>query len=369
MSTSIARRGFTLIELLVVIAIIAILAAILFPVFAKAREKARQTSCLSNQRQISLAASMYAQEHDETLPTADLFWNGINLDQNATRCPDAKTTPGYVFNVDLSGIALSAVQNPEKEIVSLDGATTSGVTQVSGIPLPTTGNVANCLNNSPILNTYYVPGNALARHGGMFIASYLDGHTTSTNTTPPTDIEWGTSANATTTYPAYAPTSPHTGSTVTANDLSTSGAWSAHAISALALNQGTVKFQFTDCTTAQSIVGLAPAATTTFDAATALNYCLYGDGFTVEIWESSKLQPIMDNVCTTNDVFSIERTGNTITYWKNNERLRSVSVPSSISTMKVHAFLDTSPTGVSATPPVPVYYGICNARYYGAQQF
>src|SRR5271155_1792674 len=59
------RRGFTLIELLVVIAIIAILAAILFPVFAQAREKARQTSCLSNLKQMSLAAKMYTQDYDE----------------------------------------------------------------------------------------------------------------------------------------------------------------------------------------------------------------------------------------------------------------------------------------------------------------
>ncbi len=68
------RRGFTLIELLVVIAIIAILAAILFPVFARAREKARQTSCLSNCKQIALAMNMYAQDYDETtVPAATTF--------------------------------------------------------------------------------------------------------------------------------------------------------------------------------------------------------------------------------------------------------------------------------------------------------
>jgi prepilin-type N-terminal cleavage/methylation domain-containing protein/prepilin-type processing-associated H-X9-DG protein len=64
-----ARRfGFTLIELLVVIAIIAILAAILFPVFAQAREKARQTACISNMKQIGLGVSMYAQDNDEKMP-------------------------------------------------------------------------------------------------------------------------------------------------------------------------------------------------------------------------------------------------------------------------------------------------------------
>ena len=63
------RRGFTLIELLVVIAIIAILAAILFPVFAKAREKARQSSCMSNLKQIGIGLLAYAQDYDETFPS------------------------------------------------------------------------------------------------------------------------------------------------------------------------------------------------------------------------------------------------------------------------------------------------------------
>jgi len=62
------KRGFTLIELLVVIAIIAILAAILFPVFAKAREKARQTACLSNVKQIGVAVIMYAADFDGQMP-------------------------------------------------------------------------------------------------------------------------------------------------------------------------------------------------------------------------------------------------------------------------------------------------------------
>jgi prepilin-type N-terminal cleavage/methylation domain-containing protein/prepilin-type processing-associated H-X9-DG protein len=64
------RRGFTLIELLVVIAIIAILAAILFPVFAQARAKARAISCLSNQKQIGTGMMMYTQDYDETYPIA-----------------------------------------------------------------------------------------------------------------------------------------------------------------------------------------------------------------------------------------------------------------------------------------------------------
>lgn len=88
-----ARKGFTLIELLVVIAIIAILAAILFPVFAQAREKARATSCLSNAKQLGLAVLMYAQDNDETYPMGcDNNWWALNW---------ATTTQPYIKNINI----------------------------------------------------------------------------------------------------------------------------------------------------------------------------------------------------------------------------------------------------------------------------
>jgi prepilin-type N-terminal cleavage/methylation domain-containing protein/prepilin-type processing-associated H-X9-DG protein len=92
------RAGFTLIELLVVIAIIAILAAILFPVFAQAREKARAISCLSNCKQIGLGFMMYLQDYDEKYPAAtyDSAWAFPNGFPAATM-PDGRTFQGMVI--------------------------------------------------------------------------------------------------------------------------------------------------------------------------------------------------------------------------------------------------------------------------------
>ena len=100
------KQGFTLIELLVVIAIIAILAAILFPVFARARENARRTSCLSNMKQIGLGIMQYLQDYDERYPRA---WGGLDgpgTHPDEGRYPNPadietdKSKPGGAFKVN-----------------------------------------------------------------------------------------------------------------------------------------------------------------------------------------------------------------------------------------------------------------------------
>jgi prepilin-type N-terminal cleavage/methylation domain-containing protein/prepilin-type processing-associated H-X9-DG protein len=118
------RRGFTLIELLVVIAIIAILAAILFPVFARAREKARQASCLSNLKQIALGLLMYTSDNDECFPAnewqaADAPWGPR---QNITAAH--KIYP-YVKNTQLFACPSRGM------VVCNDGRTGLGIPDIS----------------------------------------------------------------------------------------------------------------------------------------------------------------------------------------------------------------------------------------------
>ena len=113
------RLGFTLIELLVVIAIIAILAAILFPVFAKVREKARQISCLNNQKQIGLAFMQYSQDNDEMLPytwySNDNNWAGpISVyvkSAGVFKCPDDSTQSLTVGGVTASPLSYAINAN------------------------------------------------------------------------------------------------------------------------------------------------------------------------------------------------------------------------------------------------------------------
>jgi len=131
------RRGFTLIELLVVIAIIAILAAILFPVFARAREKARQSTCLSNIKQISLGNLMYTQDYDEMTVIFSQGPSGGNpqwhyliepylKNTNIFVCPTQKPTVAWYgriisYGVHRStGVSLGSIQKPAETLAIAD---------------------------------------------------------------------------------------------------------------------------------------------------------------------------------------------------------------------------------------------------------
>jgi len=148
-------RGFTLIELLVVIAIISILAAILFPVFATAREKARQTACLSNLKQIGLAMAQYTEDYDETYPMLTYSvspwteWPDIVMPYIKSKavmlCPDDQVTVhsgnvaypvSYAYNINFAststgtaGLTLSQVAIPGATILIAD----SGATPTPGV--------------------------------------------------------------------------------------------------------------------------------------------------------------------------------------------------------------------------------------------
>ena len=139
------RKGFTLIELLVVIAIIAILAAILFPVFAKAREKARQSSCLSNVKQLTLGLMQYVQDYDEKFPGRyavtvypDYVYTGQRWDNvimpyvkntQVKECPSRQSTSeiDYGYNTVSTngyplgtGATLAGIDKPASIVMILD---------------------------------------------------------------------------------------------------------------------------------------------------------------------------------------------------------------------------------------------------------
>ncbi|MCX7597953.1 MAG: DUF1559 domain-containing protein [Armatimonadetes bacterium] len=206
------KRGFTLIELLVVIAIIAILAAILFPVFARAREKARQASCLSNLKQLALAMLMYAQDYDETFPPSYYFspdfsqeyaWD-FHIDYNTgasdlgligpytknaqlNACPSAtgltawgRPYTGYGYNasymggdIDFGGrppAGLGQVQRPAEAVLLADAAYWDPWNNI----LAATNYIRAPLD--PFRAAWNIGPTIHFRHNGAANVAYCDGH-------------------------------------------------------------------------------------------------------------------------------------------------------------------------------------------------
>lgn len=212
------NRGFTLIELLVVIAIIAILAAILFPVFAKAREKARQTACASNLKQIVTAWQMYAQDYDETACPAyyhtpdnlittgwdytvvlDGGWSLLSSDpgllspytksQGINNCPsitikdmnvDGREHTGYAYNASYIGwtteglaegkqaCSMAMLQNPADTAAFADSAYFSTWDNKM--------HACNYLYAPSEFVSSYGAGKIHFRHNGIANVAYADGH-------------------------------------------------------------------------------------------------------------------------------------------------------------------------------------------------
>ncbi len=201
------RRGFTLIELLVVIAIIAILAAILFPVFARAREKARQSSCMSNLKQIGLGVMQYVQDYDERVlashqpPVQNPRWDmwiwalpnppgGIDSrlmpyikNQQVFVCPSLSSSLwSYGYNYYFAGYARAEVGNPGTWGYGYGGAAMSAIARPAQILTFTDAN-ANCyyIGNAnfpgyPYRAPGYICGGTTPRHNEGVNCAFADGH-------------------------------------------------------------------------------------------------------------------------------------------------------------------------------------------------
>ena len=191
-------QGFTLIELLVVIAIIAILAAILFPVFAKAREKAYQSQCLNNQRQLAIGLLSFVQDNDETfcLPSEWVAATGLTTDPKVFNCPTNghKGVPSdsdygmnaFLYDLDartgeVTGAPLGAIVDPTQIELTADIKGASPAKTATGVGgTQTAADIIKDQMINPFPKSFsvtgFINGTAESRHSNACAVSFVDGH-------------------------------------------------------------------------------------------------------------------------------------------------------------------------------------------------
>jgi prepilin-type N-terminal cleavage/methylation domain-containing protein/prepilin-type processing-associated H-X9-DG protein len=155
------KSGFTLIELLVVISIIATLASMLMPVYSRSKEKARVTTCTSNQRQIVLSAQMWIQDHEETYPDSANVWSSLQVSQDILKCmtKGKSTANAYVFNRLLCGLSEGQIDDPTAFLMICDGA-----------------HAATTVPEETYANIMYSGLDMEKRHFNQAMCGFVDGH-------------------------------------------------------------------------------------------------------------------------------------------------------------------------------------------------
>jgi prepilin-type N-terminal cleavage/methylation domain-containing protein/prepilin-type processing-associated H-X9-DG protein len=191
------RKGFTLIELLVVIAIIAILAAILFPVFARARENARRANCQSNLKQIGLGIMQYTQDYDEKMPGSTAnnggdFYHSLSdyvqpyiKSTQIFKCPSDSTSNKYSYGYNyvylaLNGISnavsIAKIQSPAETVMLVDNLAGSTQDFVYSARYWRSNGGSTVYGNSASTTNAYKHGDADDRHLDTISTLWCDGH-------------------------------------------------------------------------------------------------------------------------------------------------------------------------------------------------